>query len=194
MGLVRRLVEMLLQAGISPCVGRNDERGTAPSLPIMTQAKPRFCAVWSILTTLPSCLRQATSPCTGEARIRAKIMTQGTSHRSAAGLNLPILRLMRKGVAARSYECCQMRAAGKPRGQAQPRPRGLPPPHDVSFHQFEKKRVNPFLHFLYHRQDHGRLLGLFEDEIFDGAADGGDDLRIAPVRGRARDRLAHDVF
>ena len=32
MGLVRRIVEMLLQAGISPCVGRNDGRtGTRPN-------------------------------------------------------------------------------------------------------------------------------------------------------------------
>ena len=29
LGLVRRFVEMLLQAGISPCVGRNDGRGGA---------------------------------------------------------------------------------------------------------------------------------------------------------------------
>ena len=122
---------------------------------ISPQAKPRFCAAWSDLTTLPSdAYASSTSPIglpqknavflwdfrRGGKNRELSITPQGTSHRSAAVPNLPTPRLLRKGVAARSYECCQMRAAEKPRGQAQPCPRGVPPLTEILF--VSSKRIS----------------------------------------------------
>ena len=55
------------------------------------------------------------------------IMPQGKSHLSAAVLNLPTPRLMRKGECAGAINVANRPRRGKLRGQAQPCPRGVPP-------------------------------------------------------------------
>ena len=70
------------------------------------------------------------------------IMPQGKSHLSAAGLNLPILRLMRKSECAGAINVANCPRRGKPRGQPKGVSAGVSPPHDIMLPQYIAKRFS----------------------------------------------------